>query len=72
MRMPSVDLAATILRVADAARQDLARQTGQAVRDAYGGAFDPLEALRDPARLSERVAGIAEAHRAGPTSEDMS
>jgi len=48
MRMPSADLAATILRVADAARQDLARQIQQAVRETYGDAFDPMEALRDP------------------------
>jgi hypothetical protein len=62
MRMPSVDLAATILRVADAARQDLARQTRQAVRETYGNAFDPIEVLRDPAQLTARLTEICEGY----------
>jgi hypothetical protein len=62
MRMPSADLAATVLRVAAAAKEDLARQTRQAVRETYGDAFDPMEALRDPANLTSRLAEISEVY----------
>src|SRR5262249_10297906 len=50
LRLPAADLAATILRVTDAARQDLARQAERAVREAYGEDFDPFRFSADPAR----------------------
>jgi len=48
LRLPAADLAATILQVADAARVDLAGQVEQAVREAYGDAFDPMAVLDEP------------------------